>query len=243
MKYILIIDSGLGGLNQVSIIKKTFPSSNIIYFADNKNCPYGEKKKDFLLKRCLKIISELKKKFDIYIIIFACNTLSTTAHTKAKKIYKKVFPTYPPIIPKKKTLLLCTPTTAENISSNNKYSSNKIIPLKDLAYLIETSSSSKKIENYIRNNIPNLKSYKHIVLGCTHYTYIIDIIEKINPKAKIYDSNYFTYKKYKSFLPQSGNNKLLIFISDYTKPYKEKIKTILNNKSIFKFQIKNGHID
>lgn len=243
MEYILIIDSGLGGLNQLSIIKKDFPKANIIYFADNKYCPYGDKEKDFLTKRSLKIITKLKNKYNICMLIFACNTLSTCAYFKIKKIYKKVFPTHPPIIHKKKSVLLCTPRTANSISKNNKYSKNKIVPLKDLASLIEKNFYNEEIENYIFKNIKNLNSFKHIILGCTHYTYIIDTIKKLNPKAKIYDSNFFTYKTYKPFLPKTGHGKLLILVSDYTISYKEKIKAILRNKRIFKFQIKDSHID
>ncbi len=244
MKFILIIDSGVGGLNQVELIKKDFPFANIIYFADNKYCPYGNKTNKFLIKRCLKIIKEIRKKYTISTIIIACNTLSICALNILKKKFKNVFGTLPTLINDKKSILLCTPRTAIELIKKTPNLETKIQPLKDLASLIETKYPNKIFfDNYAKKQLPILNSYNKIILGCTHYSYIIDSLTSIFKKAKIFDSNNTAYKIYKVKLENKGNGKLIILLSKHTKKTKRKIKILLQNKTIFKCQIINSHIN
>ena len=244
MKFILIIDSGVGGLNQVELIKKDFPNANIIYFADNKYCPYGNKSNNFLIKRCLKIIKEIRKKYTISTIIIACNTLSICALNILKKKFKNVFGTLPTFINEKKTILLCTPRTAMELIKKTPNLETKIEPLKDLAYLIETKYPNKIFfDNYVKKQLPILNSYKKIILGCTHYSYIIDSLNSSFKNAKIFDSNFTAYEVYKSKLENNGSGKLIILLSKHTEKTKRKIKIILQNKTILKCQIIDSHIN
>ena len=50
-----IFDSGVGGLSVFREIKKTLPDESYIYYSDNANCPYGEKPKEFIIKRAKEI--------------------------------------------------------------------------------------------------------------------------------------------------------------------------------------------
>ena len=44
-----IFDSGVGGLTIYEEIHKLLPNENIIYLADSKNAPYGEKSKEEII--------------------------------------------------------------------------------------------------------------------------------------------------------------------------------------------------
>jgi len=68
-----IFDSGIGGLSILEEINRVLPNENIIYLADNKNCPYGNKDKSDILKLSLKNASLLIK-MNCKAIVIACNT-------------------------------------------------------------------------------------------------------------------------------------------------------------------------
>ena len=73
-----IFDSGIGGLSILEEINRVLPNENIIYLADNKNCPYGNKDKSDILKLSLKNASLLIK-MNCKAIVIACNTATTNA--------------------------------------------------------------------------------------------------------------------------------------------------------------------
>lgn len=244
MEFTLIIDSGIGGFNQALMIKRDFPLINILYFADNKHCPYGNKSEKFLIHRAFKIINTLSKIYNINRIILACNTLSSCALAKLKKALNiEIFETQPPVL-NKENLLLCTPRTASILSQKKKYSFSKILPLKDLASLIENKNlTSSCFHNYILENIYEIKKYSHIVLGCTHYSYILPCLFKINPLATFHDSNTYTYMIYKNNLHNTGESLFIFACSGKKKKIKLKIKQILKGKNIIKLKIMYCHIN
>ena len=45
---ILVMDSGAGGISTLKVLRKILPYEDYIYFADNKNMPYGNKSRAFL---------------------------------------------------------------------------------------------------------------------------------------------------------------------------------------------------
>lgn len=87
--YILVIDSGLGGVNILKALKETFVHENFIYVLDNKNCPYGEKTKEELVQIALQIVTKNIFKFNIKLIVFACNTLTSVTIEEVRYFLKK----------------------------------------------------------------------------------------------------------------------------------------------------------
>ena len=45
-----VFDSGVGGLTVAREIMRQLPNETIYYFGDVKNCPYGDKTKDEIIK-------------------------------------------------------------------------------------------------------------------------------------------------------------------------------------------------
>ena len=76
-----IFDSGIGGLWVMEEIKKILPKENIVYFADSANCPYGDgtKTKGWITKRSENISNYLIEKYDVKMIVVACNTATSSS--------------------------------------------------------------------------------------------------------------------------------------------------------------------
>lgn len=71
-----VFDSGTGGLTAVKELNRLLPNENIIYFGDIARVPYGTRSKETVLKYAEQDIRFLKKK-KVKMIIAACGTVST----------------------------------------------------------------------------------------------------------------------------------------------------------------------
>ena len=80
------IDSGVGGINVLAECSKIF-NEDFIYLCDNKNAPYGNKSKKKLYKITKNNIDYLIEKYNVDIVVLACNTLSFCVGKKIKKEY------------------------------------------------------------------------------------------------------------------------------------------------------------
>ena len=200
-----IFDSGIGGISILEKLKQLLPNENFIYLADNQNCPYGSKSKKEIIslskKNCEKLI-ELNCK----IIIIACNTSTTNS---IKKLREKIAipiigiePGLKPAIHYTKTKNIGILATEKTLGSKlffETLNQNRIDDIHiheqigyELVNLIEEDSHSKQnlqkiLEKYL---VPMInKKIDCLLLGCTHYNHIKDIIEEIIPvDIKIVDT-------------------------------------------------------
>ncbi|MDC0451443.1 glutamate racemase, partial [Nitrosopumilus sp.] len=85
MAKIVVFDSGLGSLSIIKEIQK-IGKNDIIYFADQKNYPYGVKSQAQLSTIIKKTINLLEEKFKPDIIVVASNTPSLMLDLSTKKI-------------------------------------------------------------------------------------------------------------------------------------------------------------
>ncbi len=71
---IAVFDSGIGGLNILSELKRRYPKERFIYLADEKFMPYGTKPLSFLEER----VAEILRLFgNARATVIACNTASS----------------------------------------------------------------------------------------------------------------------------------------------------------------------
>lgn len=71
-----VFDSGLGGLTTVAELKHILPNESIIYFGDTGRVPYGTRSSEIIRKYALQDINFLKS-HDVKMIIAACGTVSS----------------------------------------------------------------------------------------------------------------------------------------------------------------------
>ena len=190
-KWILVVDSGLGGKYTLSKIKELLPNENYILFMDKTHAPYGNKTKKQLRRIVSYNFKKIFRVFNIKMVVLACNTLSSTCFEYLSKIYQstpiiKIEPYFEPkLFNAKPTLILATKSTLKNnkrIKAYKKYKNIYCFGFKKIAKVIdELQGDCDSLQNYIYLKLKRFKgkNIKNIVLGCTHFNYIINQISNV----------------------------------------------------------------
>ena len=199
-----IFDSGAGGLSVYREIVKILPSEKYVYFSDNAHCPYGEKTREYIAERAI-AISEMFLKKGCDVIVVACNT----ATAAAIKTLRERFPSVP-FIGMEPAVRLAARVTGSGVVGvlatagtlkAEKYHNTKeqyaagITVLEHIGdgfvELVEKGiTEGPEAENIVRKSLePLLKAGADtIVLGCTHYPFLIAEMKKIcGPDVQIID--------------------------------------------------------
>lgn len=240
--YILFIDSGIGGLSTLKTALKMI-KANIIYYADNLHAPYGKHNKDEIFEYLKNIISLNLEKYKIKLVVLACNTATTSSIKSLRAYFKNItFIGTEPAIMLAKTLnfkniaCIATKTTIEQykyeelcIKSNAHITS---IPLPNFATAIENYFTSPTIYNkleiiktifYIKSMLTDCDC---LVLGCTHYVLIKEILKSyIN--IPLIDGNIGTCKMIEKLSKKSSKSTYKLCFSNYNPELKRKYIKIL----------------
>lgn len=239
-KYIAVIDSGIGGTTILTRLKDSLKGFNIIYYGDNLNAPYGNKRPEELLSlTLLNIVSAFNTalKAAPFAVVLACNTLSVSVRSELESVLKvPIFGVFPPVekYSNQKTLLLATPVTAEQYKPSKNLT---VIPMFRLAAEIERNAFSLERVN-IANHLPMSKafcsSFDNVILGCTHYELLKNkFIDHFCP-AKIvcptdFTVNYVSEKLKNSKSPVIHSENKVMFIGNFSKINKKFYKSVVVN--------------
>ena len=198
-----LFDSGIGGTSIWSAIHDLMPDEDTIYLADSKNAPYGKKSKEEIIALSIKN-TEFLLEMNAKIIVVACNTATTNAIKELRASYKVPFigiePAIKPAALNSKTQTIGILATKGTLSSElfNKaveiYQDTKIVEQVGygLVELIENGEinspeMTKLLHSYLQPMID--ENIDYLVLGCSHYPYLIPQIKKIIPQhIQIIDS-------------------------------------------------------
>lgn len=232
MGKIVVFDSGLGSLSIIKAIQKTI-KSDIVYFADQKNFPYGKKSVRELDKIITKTIYNLKKEFKPDLIVMGSNTPSLLLNKLFQKnpVLIGVFPPLTEAYEKTKTKSIAILATSSVIQSNTlkyyikknldknikttKIDASKLVNLVESGkFLSEKIYCEKQIrlhlaEKFISNNIDVA------TLSSTHLPFLLPLLIKSFPKIKFLDPAVMVAQQIKQnrlFSP-SDKNSLIIFSS------------------------------
>ncbi len=183
----------------MAAIKERLPEAEYFYIGDSRNCPYGEKTDEELMKITRKHVETLKKK-GARIIVIACNTATTRCIAKLRQEYPelKFVGTEPAIklateTGVKRILVMATPGTIESertarLMAEYQRPRQKIrlLACPGLADVIEAGAG---IDEKLAELLAKIPAPEVIVLGCTHYSLIKPEIQKYFPEAKLIDGN------------------------------------------------------
>lgn len=210
-----LFDSGIGGTSIWKAIHQLMPNENTIYLADSKNAPYGEKSKEEIIALSKKN-TELLLEFNCKIIVVACNTATTNAIKELRATYNIPFigiePAIKPAANNSKTQTIGILATKGTLSSElfNKtielYKDIKIVEQigHGLVELIENGEiNSPEMEKLLQSYLTPMieKNIDYLVLGCSHYPYLIPKIKTILPKhIQIIDSGEAVAKQTQAVL-------------------------------------------
>ncbi len=199
-----IFDSGAGGLSVWREILRELPHEGTIYFADQVHMPYGPRTEEELRRFCVAITRFLIAQ-DCKAVVVACNTASAAA----LKHLRETFPLLPTIgmEPAVKPAaaatksgvagIMATPATFQGrlfqATAGRHASSIKLVSqvCDGLAEQVERGElNTPATEAMLRRHLePMLAAGADtIVLACTHYPFVIDLIRQIaGPGVQVID--------------------------------------------------------
>lgn len=212
-----VFDSGIGGTSIWSAIHDLLPNEKTIYLADSKNAPYGQRSKDEIVALSKKNVEFLLEN-NCKLIVVACNTATTNAIVELRADYDVPFvgiePAIKPAATNSQTQVIGILATKGTLNSElfNKtaemFHNTKIIEQvgHGLVQLIEDGNlhspeMTQLLESYLRPMIE--ANIDYLVLGCSHYPYLIPQIKKILPDhIKIIDSGEAVARQTKNLLKE-----------------------------------------
>jgi len=199
-----VFDSGLGGLTVLNEFLKTIPNYHYIYLGDNARVPYGNKSRELIYEYTRQAIDFLFGK-GANLIIVACNTASAEALRSIQQNYlpkrwpgRRVLGVIRPvaefaaqtkgikkvgIIGTKATVASQTyPIEIHKLNPKVKVqqtSAPLLVPIVEEGW--EKKTEAKSILKQYLLPLKN-KSVQTLILGCTHYPFLINETKKIMGK-------------------------------------------------------------
>jgi len=250
--YIGVLDSGVGGLSVLAELTRIMPNQNFAFFGDTKNMPYGTKTKDEIYGFTKNIIDFFYNK-GIKNVVFACNTTSAVAYDRLKKEYQdklKIFPLIQTcknafvegLKPNDTVAVLATKATINSAKYNeviNEVNDKIIVKGIDCTGFVEI------VENRLYNDpdsiklikekleiVKNLKA-KRVILGCTHYPYLVDIFKKYLSEVEYFNpAKYLSevVKKEANVKKENKQGEIKFFVSKDPEQFRLSAKTFFNIK-------------
>lgn len=212
-------DSGVGGLTVYSKFRKILGNENCIFFGDLKHSPYGSKTKEELIGYSRNVFDFFKTK-GVKAVVMACNTTSATTYPVIKNDYDfKIYPiiqSCAKILAQRGYKSLGIFATVSTINSGvyeseiHKYNPDiNIFPQScpDWVSIVESNSQNEqKSIDIIKSDLDKMLSNnpEKIILGCTHYPYLLDILSKYVDRNIFIDPSEFFVKYIKEDLEKSN---------------------------------------
>jgi len=190
MAKIGVFDSGVGGLSVVNAIHKSLPDLEIIYADDKTHVPYGNRTAQELKTFVVPILKDLEAQ-GCQVIVVACNTITTTLINELRKTIKVPLigmePMVKPAALQTKTGVIAVCATPATLNSKRygwlkkEYAKDVFVlepDCSDWSYMIQTNKiDQQKITDRI--NTVCEQNTDVIVLGCTHYHWIENLLKQI----------------------------------------------------------------
>ena len=197
-------DSGIGGTCILEAFKKLCPDEETVYIADSKNCPYGNKSPEEIVRLSEANVKKLLRK-NCKMIVIACNTATAAAIDYLRAKYPHVpfvglEPAVKPAALRSKTGVVGVLATAGTFNgrlyneTKAKFAKNvtviavvadefvtEVEKLKGCKVEKLQGARAARIERIVRLRIePLLRAgADKIVLGCTHFPHLKPVIEKV----------------------------------------------------------------
>ena len=188
------MDSGCGGLSVLRELRKALPREHYIYYADNANCPYGDKSPAFIRQRLLSIVDGFLDR-GAEAVVLACNTATSAAIATLRSKYSIPFVGMEPAV-KPAALgtstgvigVLATAGTLKGskyLTTKGRFSDGVRIEERvgrGFVALVERGQlTGPEAEETVRRSLLPLleEGADRIVLGCTHYPFLLDTLKKV----------------------------------------------------------------
>ena len=197
-------DSGVGGLCILEAFKRLCPDERTVYIADSKNCPYGNKPAEEIVRLSEANVRKLLAK-GCKMIVVACNTATAAAIDYLRAKYPEVpfvglEPAVKPAALRSKSGVVAVLAT-QGTFNGRLYRETSARFAKGITVIatvadefvaeVERLGGRKvgelpakervRLEKIVRRRIEPLLAAgaDHLVLGCTHFPHLKPIIESV----------------------------------------------------------------
>ena len=217
--YVGVFDSGVGGISVLRALARLMPHESFVYYGDSANAPYGEKSRDWILRRSRDIVDMLLDE-GCKAIVIACNTATSAAANTLRADYAHVpiIGVEPALKPAtlspgiKRILVMATPITLRL----DKYkqlaarwgAGNEIyeVPCAGLADRIERGDlGARDVVDLLEDLVGEYRGkVDAVVLGCTHYPFVSDKIREVLGDIVLFDGADGTARQLERRLADRG---------------------------------------
>lgn len=219
-----VFDSGVGGLSVLKQLIKYLPNEHYIYLGDTARVPYGNKSVS-TVQHYSRQATEFFLDNDVKLIVVACNTASALAIESIQKVAKKV-----PVVEMIKPASTAASKSTKNsrigvigtratinseaytkeILKHDAFNNFKVFGIACPLFvpLVEEGMIENPATMLIANEyLNNLKQsdIDTLVLGCTHYPFLQNLIQEILPNVKLIDTGEYAALEVKKLLESNGN--------------------------------------
>jgi len=208
-------DSGVGGLTILAAFRRIRPDVETEYIADSKNCPYGNRSAEEIVRLSETNVRELIRR-GCGVIVVACNTATAAAIDYLRANYPEIpfvgiEPAVKPAVLRSKTKVVGVLATAGTFNGR-LYNETKARFAKDVTVIatvadefvteveklggrpVEELSAAKRgrLLKIVRARVEPLLAAgaDRIVLGCTHFPHLKPLIEEVCAgRAEVIDNS------------------------------------------------------
>lgn len=216
---IVLFDSGVGGTSILKEIVELLPYEDFIYLADSKHAPYGVRPPQEIIDLSVKN-TELAMSMKAKLIVVACNTATTNAISYLRAHYQLPFIGIEPAIKpaalhsevKRIGVLATKGTLSSELFKQTSEAFTQGIDVievigKGIVEAVEGGwTADEKFIEQLRIQLQpfNEEDIDYLVLGCTHFPYIIPQLRQLlSSEVKIIDSGRAVAKQTKAVLDEN----------------------------------------
>ena len=208
-----VFDSGIGGISVLRNMCADLPREDFIYFGDDKNAPYGTRPEPEILRLAEADADFLLKK-NVKAIVIACNTATSAAAAALRgKLSIPVIGMEPALKPAslfRKDGMIAVLATSATLRQEKfrhlmeRYGEYAVpVPCPGLMDYVERGLYECA---EISAQLAPFRDYRFdaAVLGCTHYVFLKDAIQKAMPGVRLFDGNEGTSHQLRRVLSERG---------------------------------------
>ena len=189
-----VFDSGVGGLSVLREIRRELQAEDLIYVADSGYAPYGDRPEEYVRGRAVAIMEFLRTK-DAKAVVVACNTATGIAVDALRARYDlpivAIEPAVKPAAARSRSRVVGVLATTQTLAGQkfaklvSTYAGDVEVLTQAAPGLVDqveagqlnTPSTRSLVERYLRPMLE--KGADTIVLGCTHYPFLDDLIQDV----------------------------------------------------------------
>ena len=218
-EYIAVFDSGVGGISVLRELVKLLPDERYLYFGDSANAPYGNRTTEQVRQLTLDAAQMLLAR-GIKALVVACNTATAAAIEQLRQTYPDtiIIGIEPALkvavdrFPAGHIGVMATQVTLReekfaHLLERFPDMAIDLIPAPGLVSLIEEGKADAPETEVLLQTIlsPYIGKLDALVLGCTHYPFVKQVIQKIlGAGTVLLDGGEGTARQTRRCLEQAG---------------------------------------